>query len=212
MSLLFERGGAGVAPPMLSGREVLDDPKQPGKCVVKGVMLVGRQKFLREQFGEEELQKVLDRLSPAAQKFAITPLSGAWIPFSVLVEYDKAIHEHFKARLPHILALVGAASAEYGIGTVYRVLDNKELTKFLDGIAHFHEQYQRFGRVTFTKTDAGGVMEYLEYPVYSRVFCESAIGFFKEAILRHGGKEPVVDETKCFCRGDGVCRYEMTWT
>ncbi len=211
MSLLFERGSSLSSPPDLSGREVLDDPKQPGKCMVKGVMLVGRQKFLREQFGERELQAVLERLSPGTQKFAATPLSGSWIPFSALMEYDKAIYEHFKARHPNILALVGAASAEYGIGTVYRVLDNKELTKFLEGIVHFHEQYQRFGRVTYTKTPTGGVMEYFDYPCFSRVFCESALGFFQEAVLRHGGKEPKVVETKCHCRGDSVCRYEMTW-
>jgi hypothetical protein len=211
MSLLFERGSANAQLPNLAGGEVLEDPKQPDRCMVKGVMLVGRQKFIREQFGEQETQAVLARLSPAAQKYAVTPLSGSWIPFSTLVEYDRAIHEHFKARRPNILALVGAASAEYGIGTVYRVLDNKELTKFLEAIVHFHEQYQRFGRVAFTKTPTGGVMEYFEYPCFSRVFCESAIGFFQEAILRHGGKDPKVVEPKCHCRGDSVCRFEMTW-
>ncbi len=212
MSLLFERGATGVPNPSLSGREVLEDPQQPEKCAVKGVMLVGRQKFLREQFGDRELLGVLERLTPEVQRYAATPLSGSWVPFSALVGYDKAIYEHFKDRHPAILVFIGAASAEYGIGTVYRVLDNKELTKFLEGIAHFHEQYQRYGRVAFTKTATGGVMEYFDYPCYSPVFCASAVGFFLEAILRHGGKEPKVVETKCHCHGDKVCRYEMTWS
>lgn len=210
MSLLYERADL-TSPPNLSGREVLEDPARPGVCVVKGVMLVGRQKFLREQFGERDLQTVLEKLSPATYKLAATPLSGAWVPFGALIEYDRAILEHFKDRHPNVLALVGAASAGYGIGTVYRILDNQELTKFLEGIAHFHEQFQKFGRVVFTKTPKGGVMEYFDYPCFSRVFCESAVGFFLEAILRHGGRDPQVSESKCHCRGDGVCRYEMTW-
>lgn len=208
--LLLEQGSA-PAPPELAGREVLVDPARPEACMVKGVMLVARQKFLRERFGERELQLVHQKLSPGTHRVAVPPLSGSWVPFSALVEYDRAIFEQVRDRHPDILVLVGAASAAYGIGTIYRVLDNQELAGFLGGIAHFHELYQRYGRVVYTRTPRGAVMEYFDYPCYSPVFCASGVGFFLEAILRHGGRDPEVRETRCHCRGDGVCRYEMTW-
>ena len=104
---------------------------------------------------------------------------------------------------------MGAASAEHGSGMVYRVLDNKELLKFLEGIAAFHEQYQKFGRVVFTKTPEGAQMTYTEYPCYSPVFCASVVGFFLESVLRHGGRDPKVVETKCHGRGHNKCLYDL---
>ena len=87
---------------------------------------------------------------------------------------------------PNILALAGAASAEYGIGKVYKALDSAELMKFLENEATFHSQFQKFGNVEFQQTPRGGRMIYTSYPVYSPVYCASAVGFFLEAILRHG--------------------------
>ena len=57
---------------------------------------------------------------------------------------------------PNIPALIGAASAELGIGKVYKSLDNAELTTFLEKSALFHTQYQKFGSVRFEKTADGG--------------------------------------------------------
>ena len=39
----------------------------------------------------------------------------------------------------------------------------------------------------------------------------SAFGYFLESILRHGGTEPTVTETRCQCLGDSTCTFEMTW-
>jgi predicted hydrocarbon binding protein len=211
MSLLLERPGPPGPLPNLSGREKLVDANKPELCVVKGVMFAGRQKFLTSQFGEAEFQKVLALLSPKTLRYATTPLAGTWCEFASIVEFDRAIHETFKEKWPNILALVGAASAEHGIGTVYRVLDDKELLKFLEGIAAFHEQFQKYGKVVFTKTAEGAQMSYTGYLCYSPVYCASAVGFFLEAVLRHGGRDPKVVETKCHSRGDTECLYDLQW-
>jgi predicted hydrocarbon binding protein len=110
-----------------------------------------------------------------------------------------------------VLALIGAASAELGIGRIYRSLDSEELTKFLEENALFHDQYQKFGTVHFEKTPNGGRMVYANYPVYSPVYCASAVGYFMESMLRHGAKEPKVVETKCQCHGEKTCTFELTW-
>lgn len=211
MSLLLERGGPPGPAPLLAGREKLIDPEHPELCKVKGVMFSGRQKFLTDQFGLPEFRKLLGRLSPRTLKYAEMPMAGTWCEFESIVELDRAILEQFQAKFPHILALVGAASAEHGIGTVYRVLDSKELIKFLEGIAAFHEQFSKFGRVAVTKTEHGAQMIYTGYLCYSPVYCASATGFFLEAMLRHGGKDPKVVETHCVCRGDDVCLFDLQW-
>jgi hypothetical protein len=197
---------------VLDGTEVLVDPARPEVCVVKGSMFAGRKQFLTGQFGDGEFQAILGRLTPRTRGYAATPLSVRWCEFGSLVEYDRAIHDRFAARHPNILALVGAASAEFGIGSVYRRLDTAELIKFLEGIPRFHDRYLKFGRVVFERTVDGAALSHVEYPCYSPIFCASAVGFFLEAVLRHGGREPSVVETRCHCRGDGECRFELRWS
>jgi hypothetical protein len=211
MSLLLQRGEPRPLP-ALSGQELLVDTRDPSRCMVKGVMFLSRERFLREELGAAAVRALLGKLSSQTRSYAAMPLAGSWCEFASLVEYDRAIYEEFHGQYPHILALVGAASAEYGIGKIYRALDDVELVGFLQGIARFHEQYQRYGRVSFTRTSRGGQMAYHDYPCYSPVFCASGFGFFLEAILRHGGKEPRVTEPQCHCRGDRVCLYELEWS
>ena len=211
MSLLLERRDRAL-PPRLGGREVLVDPANPGTCKVKGVMFAARQRFVKEVFGAEEFRQLVAGLSARTQACAKAPLAGSWYEFASLVEYDRALHLRFSERYPHVLALLGAASAEYGLGKVYRALDEKELIEFLNGIANFHAQFQDYGRVVFTPTPGGGRMAYHDYACYSPIFCASAIGFFMEAILRHGGQAPRVEEVRCHCQGDGVCLYDLRWS
>jgi predicted hydrocarbon binding protein len=174
-------------------------------------MFGGRRQFLLAILGQEGFDKFLEKLSPRTRGYARTPLASAWCEFESLIELDRAIHNELKAKYPNVLALIGAASAELGIGRIYKSLDSEELVHFLENNAQFHDQYQKFGNVRFEKTPSGARMIYANYPVYSPVFCASAVGYFMESILRHGGTDPKVTETKCQCHGEKTCTFEMTW-
>jgi predicted hydrocarbon binding protein len=209
MSLLLQEK-VHVAPPKLDGKEVLTGP-DPSVAKVKGVMFGGRRQFLLDVLGQEGFTTFLEKLSPRTRSYVRTPLASSWCEFESLIELDRAIHNELKAKMPNALALIGAASAELGIGRIYKSLDSTELVKFLENISLFHDQYQKFGTVHFEKTPAGARMSYSNYPCYSPIFCASAIGYFMEAILRHGGTDPKVAETKCQTHGDKSCTFEMTW-
>jgi hypothetical protein len=175
---------------------------------VKGVIFAGRKQFLTEMDG---LDAVAAKLSPRTAGYLRMPMASAWCEFASLIELDRAVYETFRIKQPNILALAGAASAEYGIGKVYKALDSAELQKFLENEALFHSQFQKFGEVRFEQTPRGGRMIYTNYPVYSPLYCASAVGFFMEAILRHGGEEPTVLEARCQCHGQPSCTFELTW-
>jgi len=209
MSLLMEHK-AHAHLPRLEGKEVLVGP-DPSVAKVKGVMFGGRKQFLVEQLGEEGFRQFLEKLTQRTRGYVKTPLASGWCEFESLIELDRAIHHELKAKYPNVLALIGASSAEVGIGRVYRSLDSEELVKFLETNALFHNQYQKFGGVKFEKTPNGARMIYSNYPCYSPIYCASAIGFFQESILRHGAADPNVVETKCQCLGDKSCTFEMTW-
>lgn len=209
MSLLMQRKSS-VPPPRLDGKEVLVGP-DPAVAKVKGVMFGARKQFLLDTIGEAGFNALLEKLSPRTRGYVKTPLASSWCEFESLIELDKAIYEELKPKHPNVLALIGAASAELGIGRIYRSLDSEELVQFLENNALFHDQYQKFGKVRFEKTPNGGRMIYSNYPCHSPYYCASAFGFFFESILRHGGTDPTVTETKCQCHGDATCTYEMTW-
>lgn len=210
MSLLFERYGASAPLPRLSGQEVLVGP-DPSICKVKGVMFGGRKQFLIEATGERGFNEIISGLSPRTLQYAHTPLAPAWCEFESLVEYDRQIYTSLKEKYPNVLALIGAASAELGIGKIYRLLDSAELTKFLETGALLHSQYQKFGSQSFEKTPSGGRVIFTGYPCYSPIYCASAFGYYLETILRHGGKDPAVTETKCQTLGGSSCTFELTW-
>lgn len=209
MSLLMQEKVATPAP-KLEGKEVLAGP-DPSIAKVKGVMFGGRRQFLLDTLGPEGFNAFLEKLTPRTKSYTRTPLASSWCEFESLIELDRAIYNELKAKHPNVLALIGAASAELGIGRIYRSLDSEELVQFLENNAQFHDQYQKFGTVRFERTPGGGRMIYANYPVHSPVYCASAVGFFMESILRHGGTDPKVAETRCQCHGDKTCTFEMTW-
>jgi len=209
MSLLMQRK-APSQPPRLEGKEVLVGP-DPSVAKVKGVMFGGRKQFLTETLGDEGVTALIEKLTPRTRSYVRTPLASSWCEFESLIELDRAIHNELKGKYPNVLALIGAASAELGIGRIYRSLDSDELVRFLETNALFHDQYQKFGTVRFEKTSNGARMIYSNYPCYSPIFCASAFGYFQESILRHGGTDPNVVEAKCQCLGEKTCTFDMTW-
>ena len=210
MSLLMQRKGPALPLPRLEGKEILVGP-DPSIAKVKGVMFGGRKQLVTDVGGDELFYALLAKLTPRTLQYTRTPLASSWCEFESLIELDRAIYEMLRLKHPNVLALIGAASAELGIGKVYKSLDTGELAKFMENIALFHSQYQKFGRVKFEKTPTGGRMVYTDYPCYSPVYCASGIGYFIESILRHGGTDPTVVETKCQTLGDITCTYDMTW-
>jgi predicted hydrocarbon binding protein len=199
-----------AALPRLDGKEVLVGP-DPSICKVKGVMFGGRKQFLQNLIGEKAFEDLVSTLSPQTAQNARTPLASSWCDFASLVEFDRAAFERLHKQYPNVLALIGAASAELGIGRVYKMLDNAELVTFFENTARFHNQYQKFGSVEFVRTPKGGLMVFSDYPCYSPIYCASAVGYYLEAILRHGGRDPEVVETTCKTRGDASCTFQMTW-
>jgi len=197
MSLMLDEKVSTPAP-KLEGKEVLTGP-DPNVAKVKGVMFGGRRQFLLDTLGQDGFTKFLEKLTPRTRGYVRTPLASSWCEFESLIELDRAIHNELKAKYPNVLALIGAASASLGIGRIYKSLDTAELTQFLENNALFHDQYQKFGNVRFERTTNGARMIYSNYPCYSPIFCASAIGYFTESILRHGGSDPrvlLIDDLK----------------
>src|SRR5947209_19712715 len=165
MSLLLKRKGPAAPLPRLEGKEVLVGPN-PDAAKVKGVMFGGRKQFLNDVAGEEGFAAIVAKLTPRTASYTKTPLASSWCEFASLIELDRMTYETLKQKYPNVLALIGAASAELGIGRVYKSLDSTELVKFMENQALLNSQFQKFGNVRFDKTPKRDRLVCGDYTVY----------------------------------------------
>ena len=105
MSLVSELARLPRPPASLAGDEVLSG-SDPSGCMVSGVMFAARKQLLVSLAGDPGFYEVVSRLSPSSMQPALHPVAGTWVPFSALMELDKAIHARMHERHPHILGTI----------------------------------------------------------------------------------------------------------
>jgi len=190
----------------LTGEEHLTDD------LLSGVMFGARKELITQVFGDRAFYSIIAKLSPGTLKHALSPAADGFYTFASLVEYDGATHETLAPQCPYILELLGAASAELGMTRVYRQLNREKLAEYLDQVEPFLSHFQKFGRAEVEQQHGHALVRYLEYPCYSPIYCASGVGYFLEAVMRHGGRDATVTHPHCFTRGDSACEYELTWS
>lgn len=203
--LLLQIGGPRRGAYPLQGAEHLSEDG------LRGVMFGARKEIITQLFGDRAFYAIVAKLSPATMKAAMSPTAEGVYPFSSLIEYDRATHATLAAQCPYILELLGAASAELGMTRVYRKLNREKLAEFLEQIATFHSHFQTFGRAEVEQQHGAARIRYFDYPCWSPVWCASAIGYFLEAVMRHGGKDADVEHPQCLTHGDAICEFALTW-
>lgn len=145
------------------------------------------------------------------------PLQGMilpvnWYEFADLIEVDRAIVRVYGNGDPTVLRQVGAHSARINLTGVYKVFRAESIHNFLENGARLHPKFQDFGQAVYEKLDANsGQMVHSDYCSYSPLFCESALGFYRESLELHGARSVQVDETSCQCRGSRSCTFALSW-
>lgn len=192
---------------MRVAREVLTGGK------MKGGIFKSHLTWLLENKPEEK-QRLLD--SVTAETRAILTgviLTANWYPFSSLVDLDRNLMNICGNGKPEFLKELGRYSAKINLSTTYRAFNRDTNHDFFRNSALLHSQFQDFGKATYEQTgDRSGRMIHTEYPCYSRIFCDSAFGYYDGCILSHGAASAVVIEKECQTYGDKSCTFEMRWT
>ena len=135
-----------------------------------------------------------------------------WYPFADLMEVDRTIVKVFGGGDPAVLREVGAYSARSNLTGVYRIYRRNSIHETFDNGARLHSKFQDFGEAAYVMTSkSSGQMIHSGYCSYSPLFCESALGFYRESLLLHGAKGVEVGETTCQCRGAQSCTFTLRW-
>jgi predicted hydrocarbon binding protein len=140
-------------------------------------------------------------------------LTVNWYEFAHLIAVDRAILKVYGGGDTGVLREVGAYSARLNLNGVYRVYRRSSIHDFLENGARFHPKFQDFGEAAYVKTAPfSGQMIHSRYSSYSPLFCESALGFYRESLQLHGAHRVAVDETSCQCRGAKSCTFTLGWS
>ncbi len=82
----------------------------------------------------------------------------------------------------------------------------------LGALAHIWPHYHSWGQVESIKIDERTVILRLPETPADKEICRFSTGLLEQITLLSGGLEAFVIHTKCQCRGDAACEFQVTWT
>jgi uncharacterized protein (TIGR02265 family) len=183
-----------------------------GKVRVKGGALLSRLAFVREERGDEAVQRVMARLSES-DRAACTPiLTGGWYPFELNARLDEAIAAEMGMGEDVFLEM-GKKSATHNLTGSHRaLLSPGDPHGLLRRTPQIYQMYYDSGRRTYESLgDKKAVLRTYDAPSFSRHDCLTVVGWHRKAIEMCGGKNATVTETKCRARGAEFCEYVCEW-
>ncbi len=181
---------------------------------VKGAVLLARCGLVKQEFGAQAWQEVLDSL-PAEDREALTGplLTASWYPFELNQRLDAAIVATVGKGEPKIFEAIGARSARDNLSGPHRAfLTAGDPQRFMSGADRIYKFYYDTGYRVYEPTGpASGVMTTFEAETFSEPDCLTVIGWYKEALRMCGAENVVMEEEVCRARGGEFCRYRISW-
>jgi uncharacterized protein (TIGR02265 family) len=180
---------------------------------VKGGALLSRLSFVREERGEEGVQRVMARLSESDRALCSPILTGGWYPFALNQRLDEVIAAEMGMG-EDVFLLIGRKSAEHNLTGAHRaMLSPGDPHGLLKRTPQIYQMYYDIGRRTYERlADNKAVLRTYDAPTFSRHDCLTVVGWHRKAIEMCGATNVKVTETKCRARGAEICEYVCEWT
>ncbi len=180
---------------------------------IKGVVLRAREEFVKDHFGDEAWQKILETL-PASDREAIGDmlLAARWYAFGIGERLDKAIVDTLGGG-SRIFQDIGAKSAACNLTKEHRTfLTPGDPHAFLKKAGIIYKFYYGKGYREYEETGpTSGILTTYEAETFSVPDCLTVIGWYREALKMCGAKEIRIVEEECRATGGSCCRYRVEW-
>jgi predicted hydrocarbon binding protein len=177
---------------------------------IKGGIIRAHLEWVRQNLPEGAMERVLKRLPADVATEVTSALSASWASFRSLILLDRAIAA--ESRASTTMRDLGRFSAHQNLSTTYRAFKRTDIHDFFRRSAGLHDQFQDFGREEYEQRgDRSGRIIHRDYTSNSADYCESAAGYYEEAIRLHGAENASVDHKQCLARGARECVFELRW-
>lgn len=181
---------------------------------VKGNIIKARVAFVREHFGEDGWNKVLQALPDEDRRIVGGIITNVgWYPFKVAEKLDNTIVSTLAHGKNEVFEDIGRASAKENLTGVHKdFVESRDPQTFLKQTPLIYRFYYDTGRRTYEPTGPNsGVIITYDAETYSTIDCLTVIGWYKEALEMCGAHNVTIQEENCRARGDNECRYRVSW-
>jgi uncharacterized protein (TIGR02265 family) len=182
---------------------------------VKGAVILARRAFVREEFGEDAWQRLLETL-PEEDRELLDGfiLTASWYPFDLNERIDAAIVEQLGGGDTIIFESIGSWSAKKNLAGPHKTfLTPGSPLRFMEMSDRIYDFYYDTGQRKFEATgESSGVMTTSGAETFSQTDCLTVIGWYKKALKMCGASTVDIEEETCRARGDECCSYRLSWT
>ncbi|HSQ65923.1 MAG TPA: hypothetical protein VLM85_22030 [Polyangiaceae bacterium] len=196
--------------PILGDLTRLDEMRSGG---VKGNLMTSRIWYVRDRFGEKELQRIAAAVPAARAIVEKPPLPFVWCSFGDMIDVDRAILEGPMGGDLEKMREFGGAIAKHDLPTLYKVLFKVGTPRFLmKRVGIVAATYIRDSPMKGEDMSDGGVRVVQTGKTFPYYFCGFGVcGWFEAAIELSGGKNIRVVHSACRHRGAENCAWDNHW-
>ena len=180
---------------------------------IKGSILKSRLEFVRQEFGDDGLVKIMDSLPEEDSKILGRLVAVAWVDFEVGKRLDDTIVKVFGGGSTRFFERLGEASAEVNLTTLHSAfLAPGDPEAFLAKAPQIYRLYYNGGWREYESTgEREGVLTTHDAETYSKPDCLTVVGWYRKALELCGAKNIRIIEEECRATGGDVCKYRVTW-
>lgn len=169
---------------------------------------------IRERYGEQELERVLDACRPELRERVASGIAIEWHPRAEFDEFLAAAEQVLGDGSGKVAQQIGARGAlqntrGWGTRALLFVLNPEWVLK---KAASTYRQFNDAGDLRLIEFEEGYcVIEMVDLPNTDRYFCAALTGWAQVMGVRIGYKDAVSKHTQCRARGDRACVWETRW-
>lgn len=181
---------------------------------VKGSAFASRIRWVQLNQGEAGVARLRGEVSPELGEILDSGAAMArWYPFSLFVEVNEAIDRVFGKGDLGLVKQLGRHGADANLTTIYRLFFKVGTVKWIMArAARLWGMHYDSGILIVDQSPGREVTLRIErFAEPHRVHCLSVQGWAERSVELSGGREVQLDELGCRARGDGSCRFRITW-
>jgi hypothetical protein len=170
--------------------------------------------FIREAFGDEPLNRLLEALPAGSRDIVERAEPTDELPFHELISLWTAADEVLAPLAPDWIERSGGFAIESGGVRHYSgILKKASPLEFLtQRVSLFRLYYQPGNQEVVSHGPGHAVLRLVGFPNVHPLFCRRQTGGLQRALEIAGGAEATVRHVRCVLEGDAFCEWELSWS
>jgi predicted hydrocarbon binding protein len=178
---------------------------------VKGGKISNKLAFLKDNYGEAMIRRVIDSMDSMDQLSLKIILDTAWYEIELYDRLMTAICKTAAAGDESVYTSIGHYSAEQSFTNVYKAFRGKSPEDLLRKIVSMHAMRNDPADMKIVHQEASHCVVRIIEPRSTVVICKVAHGFYVRAVELCGASDVRVKEISCSGKGQPFCQFDLRW-